>query len=391
MLVLPDELLQCIFSSIHSDIDEGDLDQALEDQASHSALSGTCKRLHRIGKKSLFEDRPLLDTRQRVESYLASCLEQASLPTRRTQGEQQVLEIREMHLVQPYDIPDSGAQAAIDRVVLPDLRPLSDLGCFARLTSLSIVNWVDGNFLVPALFAPFSPLRSTIKYWEFLYYDNSYIDSFALTFILDATIHLPEHLFVLRPVLPLSARFVGCTLDDDWDAGDVTEGTPDPSVLLKARADFEIFASQWSEHHADDVSQYRQVRDLVQPSLADQSPFDRLSTLVITVHTEIHIALLLDTGNLRHLKELDLWGPQLKISVNHVTSLRRAISRSDQDLVVHGHEGAFKGCTSSNPSHPFAGASLWIPLSRKAVEEFGNYAGPRLEVLKLSLCSKAVY
>lgn len=228
-----------------------------------------------------------------------------------------------MHLVQPQRVPRSKIETG--RFVLPDLRPLSDLGCFARLTSLSIVNWVDGNFLIPTLFAPFSLLRGTIKYWKFVYPDYSYIDSYSLAFILDATIHLHARHFLFRPVLPLYARFPEYDVDDDHQDDEIAEEACSDSK--GARTDFEIFASQWDEDGAEDDSELLQIHQLVERDVEEQLEFDNLKTLAVSVHTEIHLVLLLGTANVRNLKKLELCGPTIWILPEHVALLRRTISR----------------------------------------------------------------
>lgn len=222
--------------------------------------------------------------------------------------------------------------------VLPDLRFMRDLGGFACLTSLTFSNWVDDNFLIPNLLAPLSPLRRQLCRLKYAYLPQSYSDSFALTFILDAMIHLPRHRFYVSPTIPLSDRFptfdcvdypyTDTDTEGDSDADEEKYPTSESAILAKARTDFETFASQWwEEGEEEEETIYLFGRDLLQPPLAYQSPFEHLSTLVITIHTTVHLVLLLDTGNLRNLTSLELCGSPLTISIHHMTLLRRTISR----------------------------------------------------------------
>lgn len=216
--------------------------------------------------------------------------------------------------------------------VLPDLRPLRDHGCFAQLTSLSVVNWIDRSCLIPSLLAPFSPLRDQLEHLKFTFLDHSFIDSFALAFILDAIYHLAPLVQCFRGTVPLSARFpaydkLADPFDDPEWADYRLAGEFDVWDLYAGRCDFEIFASQWDEDGAEDDSELLQIRELVERDVEEQLEFDNLKTLAVSVHTEIHLVLLLGTANVRNLKKLELCGPTIWILPEHVALLRRTISR----------------------------------------------------------------
>ncbi|GAA5874936.1 hypothetical protein JCM16303_004950 [Sporobolomyces ruberrimus] len=383
---LPDEILECIFGAFYNP--KSQWEEVQREQASHAALSRTCKRLHLVGTEMLFKNGPCLDTTTQVKRFRSACLSKVTPFSISKGGQKDVPQIRELHLLQrsiiDFDIPANELD-----MTLPDLRPLELHGCFRNLRSISIAGWMDQTFTIPALFAPLSPIRSRIENMTLVALPESVVNIVSLSFILDATTYLPASYFVARPIVSLSEvlpdthHFCHPFGPDDVSLSEVdAEGGPCASILAKARTDFGVFVSLWDDE--DSATIITRLGDLSDRRIDECSPFERLSSLSLTISDAVHIVLLLGTKNFPRLKVLRLQGITLVISSYQFTLLRRSVSRSDSDLAEYGTEGA---CTHSFGTN--AGLTYprheelqpWHPLSKSAVEAFGTYQGPRLELL----------
>ncbi|GAA5874996.1 hypothetical protein JCM16303_004971 [Sporobolomyces ruberrimus] len=386
---LPDELLQCIFSAIYDDT-QSRWEQVQEEQASRAALSRTCKRLYWVGRVLLLERAPCLDTILRIKQYQLACLSRVNPFSLAKGGQQNGPRIRALHLLQS-GIFEGNAEPKPSECLLPDLRPLDYHGCFRSLTKITILGWTDESFLVPTLLGPFSPLRRQLERITFIPAFMSIADWVGLSFILDATIYLPPSHFRARPILPLSLVFPNTSVyhhplgPDDVSVSECdAEGSPSRAILAKARTDFETFASQWDDNQLKRLR--LRPRDLVESSLQLGSPFEKLHTLTMTIYDSSQVVLLLATRDVPNLKTLRLQGPNLVISSDQYALIRRTISRSEDDLLKYGPEGA---CPRSFNNFLDAFAALfeisWEPLSKVAVRKFGDYAGPRLRLLDVAI------
>lgn len=204
--------------------------------------------------------------------------------------------------------------------VLPPMWELRRYGCFDNLRTLVVSGWIDNDLTVPELLAPLTPLRAQLRRLEYESCDYDEHVSIVYTFLLDATVHVPAWVFRL---IPLSTRM---TTDD------VAELDPEETAeslsrnLARSRADLRWFCSDWDESLEYGSRQIIRRRDLLQRPIEDHSPFECLTTLVLTIHTELQLLLLLATGNVRNLRHLIIRGCSVDVSIEHLKLLRRSIT-----------------------------------------------------------------
>lgn len=68
----------------------------MREQASHAALSRTCKRLHLVGTEMLFKNGPCLDTTTQVKRFRSACLSKVTPFSIAKGGQKDVPQIREV-------------------------------------------------------------------------------------------------------------------------------------------------------------------------------------------------------------------------------------------------------------------------------------------------------
>lgn len=201
--------------------------------------------------------------------------------------------VLQLHLLQ-RSIIDFDRNTKKPDMTLPDLRALELHGCFRNLRSISIAGWMDESFTISALFAPLSPLRSRIENMTLVALPESVVDIISLSFIFDATTYLPASYFVARPIVPLPHVFPDTYHychplgPDDVSLSEVdVGGAPCALMLAKARTDFKVFASLWDDE--DSATIVTRLGDLLDRRIDECSPFERLSSLSLTISDAIHV------------------------------------------------------------------------------------------------------